>query len=269
MVFLHTVHPPLAAFSIGPLSVHWYGIILALAVSAGFVLSYRLFRQRGVDTAHLANLFIVIFLCGIIGGRMGHLVGEWGYYHDHLSATVQLWRGGIAIHGVLAGALLGLWGYCRWRKLAFWVTADLLVVSLPLMQAIGRWGNYFNQELYGMPTSLPWGIPVDQAFREPGYAAAQYYHPLFLYESLLMLAVFAGIWWLFRRAQLKSGQLTLAYFAMFAVVRFSLDYIRLHKPMAAGLSYTQWLSIGIFIAAALLWWFRYRHRPAENNPPAV
>lgn len=257
-MILHTVYPQAVAWTVGPVEIRWYGLIIAISVLAGFLITLHTYKKKQVDTTHVYNLFFLIAVLGIIGGRIGHVIGEWGYYRHHASEVSSIWHGGLAIHGVLFGALLAVWAYSRWRKLSFWALTDLLVVAVPIMQAIGRWGNYFNQELYGWPTSSGWGIPIELPFREPGYEMYAYFHPLFLYESALMVLVFGVVFWLWKRANLKTGALTAIYFMLFSVVRFGLDFVRLHKPMLGPLSETQWLSIMLFLTAAGLVMFFYR-----------
>ncbi|MFA5051469.1 MAG: prolipoprotein diacylglyceryl transferase [Patescibacteria group bacterium] len=257
-MFLHTFHPQAIALTIGEVSVHWYGISIATAVAIGLITTLYTFTKKQVDTTHVYNLFFLILFFGLFGGRIGHVIGEWSYYHDHTAELASIWHGGLAIHGVLAGALVAVWIYARVKRLSFWLLTDLMVVALPVMQAVGRWGNYFNQELYGRPTSSGWGIPIDPAFREPGYESYAFFHPLFLYESGLMLMVFGLMAWLFFKAKIRPGALTAIYFVLFSIVRFMLDYIRLHKPMLGVLSETQWLSLVIFFLAVFGLWRLYR-----------
>ncbi|MFH1207098.1 MAG: prolipoprotein diacylglyceryl transferase [Patescibacteria group bacterium] len=258
-MFWHTYHPQAIIATVGTFSFRWYGLLIATAVLVGLVLTIYFFKKKQVDTTHVYNLFFLIVGFGLFGGRAGHIISEWEYYQLHASELLKIWHGGLAIHGVLFGALLAVWMYARWKKISFWLLIDLLVISLPLMQAIGRWGNYFNQELYGRPTSSPWGMPISPPYREPGYESYAYFHPLFLYESVLMLVIFGLMAWLFHKAKLRSGALAAVYFLLFAVVRFGLDFIRLHKLMIGALSETQWLSIIIFFLAGAGLWRIYRH----------
>ncbi|MFA6552863.1 MAG: prolipoprotein diacylglyceryl transferase [Patescibacteria group bacterium] len=258
-MFWNTYHPQAIAATVGSFSFRWYGLIMAAAVFAGLLLTIHFFKKKQVDTVHVYNLFFLILGFGLVGGRLGHIIGEWGYYVRHLPEIIKIWHGGLAIHGVLFGALLAIWMYSHRKKMSFWLLTDLLVIALPLMQSIGRWGNYFNQELYGRPTGSAWGMPIDMAFREPGYESFAYFHPLFLYESLLMLGVFCILMRFFYKAELRPGVLTLLYFLLFSVTRFTLDFIRLHKPMIGALSETQWLSVIIFFLAVYGMWRTYRH----------
>ncbi len=248
-MFWHTVHPQAILATIGPVELRWYGLLIAMAVISGLFLTLYFFKKKQVDTTHVYNLFFLVLFLGLLGGRIGHVIGEWGYYQSKPSELFSIWRGGLAIHGVIFGSLLAVWLYSRRKKIKFFLLTDLMVVPLPLMQAIGRWGNYFNQELYGYPTKSSVSIPIELQFREPGYESYEFFHPLFFYESVLMLIIFGVLVWLSRRQKAGSGIVTLVYFLLFSVIRFFLDFVRLHKPMIGALSETQWLSILIFIPA--------------------
>ncbi len=258
MNFLHIHFPEPIALSIGSLDIYWYGLIIALAVVVGLVLVLKLSKKSNVSTDHVYNLVLLVALSGLIGGRIGHLIGEWDYYRDNLGELVKIWNGGIAIHGVLLAGLLVVFFYARRKKLQFWKVTDLIVVALPLMQAIGRWGNYFNQELFGKPTSSPFGIPIELQYRPAEYLGYDYFHPAFLYESLAMLAVFGVMLLLYSRSQRTAGTLTLIYFMQFSLVRFMVDFVKIDLLKIGPLLLTQWISLVIFFLAVLLLWYGKR-----------
>ena len=154
-----------------------------------------------------------------------------------------------------------MWIYTRRKKLAFATWLDLVAPGLALAQAIGRWGNFFNQELYGAPTNLPWKLYIDPAHRLPGYESIAYYHPLFLYECLWNLANMAILLWISHRFsdRLKTGDIFLGYLVIYPLGRFLLDFLRLDASRLAGINANQTLSaIVVVVAAGLLIW---RHRP--------
>ncbi|MBI5037705.1 MAG: prolipoprotein diacylglyceryl transferase [Candidatus Kerfeldbacteria bacterium] len=263
MGWLHTWHPSPIAFSTSSLSVSWYGLVLVAGVVVGLLLVRRLWRRAGIALDHLYGIVTWLIIGGLIGGRIGHVIGEWDYYSGHLSELFSIWHGGLAIQGILIVGLIILWVYTRRQRLSFWQVTDLFVVVVPLVQAIGRWGNYFNQELFGKPASVPWAIPIDAAHRPVEYASVVYFHPLFLYESLLMLELFIVLFVLYRKQALRTGEYTLLYFMLFPVVRFSLDFLRIDMLAVGPLLLSQWISIAFIIGAGWLWWhIRQRQTPS-------
>lgn len=255
MNFLHDLHPSAIAFHISSLAIHWYGIILASSFLIGFLLVLHISKQKQVQSNHFYNLFLLLVVFGVIGGRLAHVLTEWGYYRDHLGDIVKIWQGGLALHGVLFAGLIVVFLYAKIKKLSGWLLTDVITVALPLMQAIGRWGNYFNQELFGKPTAGAWGIPIDFVNRPAGYEQFSYFHPLFLYESLLDFLIFFVLLVLFKKNKLATGRLTLLYFILYSTVRFCLDFLRLEPASLGPLSWGQWVSIVIVLSSMIIWIF--------------
>ncbi|MDP2684352.1 MAG: prolipoprotein diacylglyceryl transferase [bacterium] len=247
MNFLHTYNPEPIALSVGFLDIYWYGIIIALAVVIGFFIITKLAKNSVKTSNHIIDLVMLFIIAGVIGGRIGHIIGDWEYYVDHLNEIIKIWQGGLAVHGVIAADLIVAVFYSRWKKISFWQITDLFVIILPLMQAIVRWGNYFNQEIFGLPTGLPWGLAIDIRNRPEQYINNSYFHPMFLYESILMLGLFLIMLWLFKKKKLKLGMLTILYFIAFGVIRFSLDFLKIDMLQIGPLLLTQWVSIVIVI----------------------
>jgi len=248
-----TVMPAAEAFNFGEVSISWYGVVIALAVLSGFIIALRLAKKKNLDQDHIYNLLVILTVVGVFGGRLVYVLIEWGYYRNNLIDLIKIWQGGLSIFGVILGALISLILYSHRKKISFFSLSDIVIVAAPLMQAIGRWGNFFNQELYGLPTGLPWGIFIDTEHRLPEYAGQEFYHPLFFYESILMLVLFIFLYFFSVRRRLKPGQLTLLYLLFFSVIRFSLDFIRLDKPSWGFLSVAQWVCLGVFIVAVFVW----------------
>jgi phosphatidylglycerol:prolipoprotein diacylglycerol transferase len=263
MNFLQTFHPPAIALHLGTITVHWYGIILASALIIGFLIALYTSKQKQVDREHLYNLFLLLVIFGVIGGRIAHVVTDWSYYRDHLIDIVKIWQGGLALHGVLVAGLVTVYFYSKAKKIYFWLMTDIIIVALPLMQALGRWGNYFNQELFGKPTGAAWGIPINLVNRPAGFEQFSYFHPLFLYESFLNLIIFVVLLVLFRKNRLPAGRLTLLYFILYSMVRFSLDFLRLEPASIGPLSWGQWASIVLVIGAIACWLFLCRKDPEK------
>lgn len=266
MDFLHETIPTAIALTVGPLTVYWYGIILACAVVVGLIVIYYAFKKKQVRTEHLYNLFFLLVVFCIIGGRIGHVIGNFEYYSNDPIKIITFWEGGIVFHGVLLAGLITVILYARIKRIRLWLLTDSIVLGLPLMQSIGRWGNYFNQEVYGTPSDAPWAIVIDAAHRLPGYEDGVLFHPLFLYESLLMLVVFVILFSVFRTRSLQPGRLTLIYFILWAIVRFSLDFLRIEMLELGPLLLTQWITLALFMGAIiLLVRFRKRELPDVNR----
>jgi phosphatidylglycerol:prolipoprotein diacylglycerol transferase len=259
MLVLRDIHPAAVAFDLGPLSVRWYGLIMATALIIGLIIALNFSKKRQIAKEHLYNLFFLLVVFGVLGGRLAHVITDWGFYRQNWAEVFKIWQGGLAFHGVALAGLLVVIFYGRRKKILFWALTDVIVLAVPLMQAIGRWGNYFNQELFGRPTDAAWGIPIDLANRPAGFGQFSYFHPLFLYESFLDLIIFAVLLALFRKGGLKTGRLTLLYFIFYSIVRFSLDFLRIAPASLGPLSWGQWVSI-VLVAGAILCWIVLEHK---------
>ncbi|HHV56825.1 MAG TPA: prolipoprotein diacylglyceryl transferase [Firmicutes bacterium] len=250
-VFFVTPNP--IAFSLGPLTVRWYGILMAVALLVGTWLALKEARRQGLDEDALLNLIILAAPIGWIGARIYYVIFEWSYYRAHLAEIPQLWKGGLAIHGgLIAAVLVGLW-YTRRHRLDFWQIADIAAPSLILGQAIGRWGNFFNQEAYGYPTRLPWAM----------YIAGEWRHPTFLYESLWDLGVFALLLWGRHRQGVRRGDVFLAYLVLYSLGRFWVEGLRTDSLMLGPLRAAQVMSL--LLAAGAGYLLRRRHRAAREQ----
>jgi phosphatidylglycerol:prolipoprotein diacylglycerol transferase len=244
------------AFSIFNFEVRWYGILIALALIIGIVVAYFIARYREQKADEIINFapFAVIF--GVIGARFLHVVVNWSYYSGHLSYIFAFRKGGLAIQGVMLGGILALLVFCKIRKLDFWLWADIVAPALLLGQAIGRWGNFFNQEAFGMPTSLPWGIYIDPMNRPAGYASFQYFHPTFLYESiadiiLLILLLLVHRLYKKRPDKFPNGLIFATYLGVYAVYRSLIEYYRIDSSYFLGVKVVYILD-GITIVAVLI-----------------
>jgi phosphatidylglycerol:prolipoprotein diacylglycerol transferase len=169
----------------------------------------------------------------VLGARIYYVLFEWRQYQINWLEAVQIWRGGIAIHGALLGGLLAVIGFTRWKRLSFWQLMDVLVPSVALGQAIGRWGNFFNSEAFGLPTDLPWKLFIPAMSRPEQYLSEQYFHPTFLYESIWDLALFVLLVVLFTRRNsqgeplLANGAITCLYALIYSLGRFWIEGLRL------------------------------------------
>jgi phosphatidylglycerol:prolipoprotein diacylglycerol transferase len=257
-------------FQVGSFFIRYYGIILMLGAVAGGWLAARESKRRGYDPEIVWDLLIWLIIGGVIGARLWHVftpspsaIAEGRttiFYLTHPFDLINLRNGGLGIPGAVIGGVLALYFYARKHDLNFAEWTDIAAPSLALGQAIGRWGNFFNQELYGAPTDLPWKIYIDPQHRLPGFETQEYYHPLFLYESLWNLANMVLLIWLSRRYgdDLKHGDVFLVYLIVYPVGRFLLEFLRLDSSMLGGLNANQTAMavVAILSGATLIW----RHR---------
>jgi len=253
---------------IGPLTFRFYGFILMAGAIAAAYLGRRMIAKMGEkepDIALDALFWVLIF--GIIGARLYHVFTpskalldagiDTKYYLTHPLALVDTRKGGLGMPGALAGGVYGLYVFAKRRKRDLRVLLDAAAPGVALAQAIGRWGNFVNQELYGPPTDLPWGIYISPENRMLGYEAYDRFHPLFLYESLWNLANFGFLLWLWNRygQRMKPGDLFLVYLITYPIGRFFLEYLRLDYVPAFGLNFNQGLMavVALASAVAILW----------------
>jgi prolipoprotein diacylglyceryl transferase len=261
--------PSSGALTIGPLSIHAYGLMIALGVIAGVWLLGRRLEASGAGTREDASSMAVwAVVAGVIGSRLYHVVTDWQLFKHDLGRIPQIWRGGLGIPGgILFGTLAGLWAFKR-RGIAPAVGLSAGAAALPLAQSIARWGNWWNQELFGRPTTLPWGLRIDTAHLPAGYAPGTTFHPAFLYESLWNLALCLVLLRIDRVFKLRPGRLFAIYLVGYATGRFWIEGLRIdpaHK--ADGLRLNQWVALIVGVAAVLYlvtdWW---RHRGVVETP---
>ena len=257
-----------------PFHIYFYGIIITLGMVAAILLAHAEAKRRGQNPEVLWDMLIWVVIAGIIGARIWHILTPppsmiaqgitTQYYLTHPLLMIDIRNGGLGIPGAVIGGTLAMWIYTRRKKLSLVTWLDITAPGLALAQAIGRWGNFFNQELYGAPTNLPWKIYIDPQHRLTGFENVAYYHPLFLYECLWDLANMAILLWLARHFsdRLKSGDIFLGYLVIYPLGRFLLDFLRLDASRVAGINANQTLSaIVLVVAAGLLTW---RHLPSRT-----
>jgi phosphatidylglycerol:prolipoprotein diacylglycerol transferase len=260
--------------NIGPLTFHYYGLIIMLGVVAGGFVARRLLREMDEDDPDIIwDALIWVLILGVVGARLYHVFTpsksllaagiDTRYYLTHPIDLIAAWQGGLGMPGAIIGGALGLWIFSRRNNLNAWRLLDAVAPATALGQAIGRWGNFVNQELYGPPTDLPWGIFIRPENRLAGYENFAQFHPLFLYESIWNLANLVFLVWLWRRYgdRLKTGDLFLAYLITYPLGRFLLEFIRIDFVPLFGINFNQILSLIVALAsAAVIYW---RHRGAQ------
>ncbi len=258
------------AFHLGPLPVYWYGIAYALGLFVSFTVLVRQARQFGQDPDLVGNGLIVIAVAALIGGRLYHVIDQWALYKDDLASIILPPYSGLGVYGGLITGVIAFIVLVRYHRIPAWTWADIVAPALFTMQAVGRWGNFFNQELYGPPTNLPWGIAIDCAHRVAAYPCSTFaeattaFQPLFLYESLSGLVGAGVLIWLSRRRPypLRPGDQILIFFIWYAVVRFLLENLRTGNWFVAGIATAQIMSILFGLVAFLLLLYRHR-RPVQ------
>jgi phosphatidylglycerol:prolipoprotein diacylglycerol transferase len=256
--------------SLGPLIIRWNGLLIALGIAIGALFAAHEARDRGYDPEIIYHLFLPLTIWGMLGARLWHILtpplSSLGlglttqYYFSHLVDSAALWIGGFGIPGAWIGGLLALLYFARQNEFSFWELSDILAPGLALAQAIGRVGNYFNQELYGLPTNLPWKIFIDPAYRLSGFETINFYHPLFAYESLLNFANMIFLLWLARRfvGILKVGDLFLVYLGAYSFIRFLLEFLRLDVSLVNGFNINQVFFALVFICAGIGLYLHHR-----------
>jgi len=232
-------------FTVGPVTFHLYGLMIGLGVLVGAWVASKKDKK-------IWDCLVWVIGGGIIGARLYHVVDWWSYYSEHLSQIPAVWQGGMGIYGGILGGILGLWIYTRRREepnLLFLKMLDAGALGLPLGQAIARWGNYFNQELYGLPTNLPWGIYIRPENRLLEVMDFKYFHPLFLYESLWCLIIFIIIINIIKVIPMGKGKIFAVYLGLYGLGRFFLEFLRLEAWTINGVNVAQMISAGLILGA--------------------
>ncbi len=259
--------PSFNSIDIGPLSLNLYGLMIALGVVAAVWLFGRRIQERGIGTPDDASAIgLVAVLAGVIGARLYHVVTDWDRFEGDLTKIPAIWEGGLGIPGgLLAGIPVGLWMAHR-RGMPLSTAATCAAPAIALAQAIGRWGNYFNQELYGRPTDLPWALEIDADHLLPGYAVGTTFHPTFLYESLWSLGLVLVLLWIDRRRWLRDGSLMAVYVIGYGIGRFWVEGLRIDRAdELGGLRWNQWVSLAAIVGGAVvLWWWERRPQPSPG-----
>ncbi len=245
---------------LGPITIRWYGLLIAAAVLIGVNLSQYLAKRRHVNPELISDLAIWLVIGAIPAARLYYVIFEWQEYVSHPERIIAIWQGGIAIHGAIIGGAIAALIFAKLNRVSFWQLADLVAPSLILGQAIGRWGNFFNSEAFGSPTDLPWKLYIPLVRRPPNLAGSEYFHPTFLYESLWNVMVFALLMFLFFRglrskSKLKVGTLALLYLPAYSLGRLWIEGLRTDSLMLGPLKMAQVISlVGIGLGVAGLAW---------------
>lgn len=247
-------------FEAGPITVRYYGFLIACAVLIGITLSQFLAGKRTVNPELIGDFALWLVLGAVPCARLYYVLFEWENYADNPAEILAIWHGGIAIHGAILGGIAAMLIFGRLNRISFWQLADIVAPAVILGQAIGRWGNFFNSEAFGRPTDLPWKLYIPPAQRPPGYQAFEYFHPTFLYESLWNIGVFVLLMVIFWRGMrgrwpLKLGTVALVYAIAYSLGRVWIEGLRMDSLMLGPLRIAQIISlVGVVIGVAGLVW---------------
>ncbi len=252
---------------LGFIALRWYGLLIASAVLIGITISQNLAKLRNIDPELLLDLTIWLVVGAIPCARIYYVLFQWQEYASRPEDIIAIWKGGIAIHGAIIGGTIATIIFARIKKISVWQLTDLVVPSLILGQAIGRWGNFFNSEAFGKPTDLPWKLFIPPANRPLAYIEYDYFHPTFLYESLWNLGVFILLitlffWGLKHRNKFKVGTLTFVYLIAYSMGRFWIEALRTDSLMLGFLKIAQVVSLGAIILGifGLIWLYILKRR---------
>jgi prolipoprotein diacylglyceryl transferase len=271
MAALFIPSPSQGVWHIGPLPIRAYALCIIAGVIAAVWLGERRWVARGGTHGEVGDIALWAVPFGLVGARAYHVATDHDLYFGagkNAWGALEIWHGGLGIWGAIAGGAFGAWLGCRRSGIRMLPLMDALAPTLLLAQAIGRWGNYFNQELFGKPTTKPWGLKIDLAHRPPGYERFATFHPTFLYESLWNLSFLVILVWLDRRLKLGFGRCFALYVMAYCAGRSWIEYLRvdtIELNDVAGLRWGVWMSIILFTGALIYFVVAGRRHPAPNS----
>lgn len=272
LIFSVPSPPSPIVFEAGPFALRYYGIFIAIGIAVGTWIAARELSRKGYDGALALDSLFFIVPIGFIGARAYHVITDYDLYRtDPIPGIFEVWNGGLGIYGAVAGGFIGALIFARVRSIPVLAFADAVAPALIIAQAIGRWGNYFNQELFGRPSNLPWAIEIAPENRPADYAEAATFHPTFLYESIWNLLVGLFLLWLARRAAnwLKDGDLFVIYLALYSVGRFFVEMLRVDPAFLIGDSFRGNLFVSSILALIFAMILFLRHtRPTPRKRPS-
>ena len=257
-------------FELGPFALRYYGLCIAIGIIVAASLTGRELERKGLDgTLALDSLFFIVPL-GFVGARAYHVITDYELYSgDPFPGVFEVWNGGLGIYGGVVGGFIGLLIFARIRGISPWSFADAVAPGLVLAQAIGRWGNYFNQELFGRPSDLPWAIRIAPENRPVGYTDATSIHPTFLYESIWDLIVCLILLWVARRfaERLKTGDILVLYVSLYSFGRFFVESLRIDPAFLIGGTIRGNLFVSSVLALGFAMILLLRHSGTRRKRP--
>jgi len=253
-------------FQAGPVTIRWYSVIIITGIILGTLLAQRLAKQRDEDPEKIADLAVWLVVGAIPFARLYYVLFEWERYAQGPWWKVfAIWEGGIAIHGAILGGIIAAYLFAKKTKSNFWKLADICAPALALGQAIGRWGNFFNSEAFGVPTDLPWKLYIPPEWRPTAFIANNYFHPTFLYESLWNLMVMSILLWLFKKfPNWGQGTIAATYAVLYGIGRFWIEGLRTDSLYLGSLRMAQVVSL-LFVALGLFGWWWFNRQPSKAS----
>jgi phosphatidylglycerol:prolipoprotein diacylglycerol transferase len=267
-----TIHDPVA-FRIFDIPIRWYGLFILTGILIGVSVVRWLARRRGFDPEFALDAAPIVVMSAVIGARIYYLLLRQDHYRRNPDEMFSLQMQGLTIHGALIAGVLAFAYLCRRRGQPFLAWADIVIAAVPIGQAIGRWGNWANQDAFGTPTSLPWAVTIDPQRRPAQFAANETFHPTFLYEGLLSIAIAAFLIWLVLRvpssSRLRDGDVLSAYCVLYGLARIPIEHVRTDSLTIGPWPAAYWLS-GALIAFGVVWFAGRRVAfPAKVGVDAV
>jgi phosphatidylglycerol:prolipoprotein diacylglycerol transferase len=257
--FLQNYSPDRVMLDFGIVQIYWYGFCLAFAMTIAIFIALKIGKKNDFKENDLLDLFFFLIIGGLIGARIYDIFLELPFYISNPWQTIKIWEGGLAIHGGIIAGLLILYFFSKYKKLKFWKLTAILTPALALGQAIGRFGNYFNQELFGRPTNLPWKIFIEKVNRPELFKEFTFFHPTFLYESLGLIVIFIVLMILINKLKLiKKNNIVIVsiYMLLYSILRFSLEFIKIDRtPEFLSLRWPQVMSLILIIISIVLFFY--------------
>lgn len=271
--FLHTFQPESILIAFGPITIYWYGFFMMSAILAGLLFIIFLAKKYKIKKGVIIDLAFWMILFGIIGARLYELIIDFNYYQANPLSIFKVWQGGLAIHGAIIAGLITLYFFSKKsaktlnekHNKTFWKLTAIITPGLALGQFIGRWGNYFNQELFGLPSKAPWAIPIELINRPIAYISNQYFHPTFLYESLgnlfIFLILFSIHYYILKKKNINTAvfiRITALYLFLYSILRYTLEFIRLDPTLIlASMRWPQIISAIIVLISIYLFIYSF------------
>lgn len=262
--------PDTGSWALGPLPIRAYALFIVAGIIVAIVIGGRRYVERGGKPGVITDISIWAVPFGIVGGRLYHVLSDWQLYFGEdgrgLVAALRVWDGGLGIWGAVALGGVGAWIGARRAGVALPPVADAIAPGIAAAQAIGRWGNYFNQELFGAPTTLPWGLEIDPANRPSGYAEFATFHPTFLYESLWMVAVAFVLIWADKRFNMGHGRVFALYVVLYSLGRVWIEALRIDSAnMILGLRLNIWTAALVGVGGLIYLIISARRKPGREK----
>lgn len=266
--FLHNYRPQPILVQLGPIFIYWYGLLVVIAILVGLWLIIKLDKkyQLSLGQEKIFDLTIWLIIVGVIGARLYHVLSEINYYWSRPLEIFYLWHGGLSIFGAVIAGIIFLYFYARRQGRSIWLFLDLLAPAVILGEAIGRFGNWFNQENFGRPTNLSWGIPIDILHRPAEYLTQNFFHPTFLYQFFWNVIIFIILLLLMKRWRPGAGMMVGMYLILYSVGRFLIEFLRVNpQPIFLGLRLAQIVCLIFFIAGVIILIYRNSKKLSTGN----